>query len=156
MEKSFAQRDLFWQEIKENKRKLFSLIYNGAELGSADLACEIKNTQKDKNKEITTLSWSLPESSVKIELQFSIFEDFPYLEYETFITNDSSDKSKIIEEVKMLSLAGSIDSSYYGEMITYLGMTAPMALLALITWLRNPWQDSAEVAVPLSVQDLPS
>ena len=117
MEKSFAQRDLFWQEIKENKRKLFSLIYNGAELGSADLACEIKNTQKDKNKEITTLSWSLPESSVKIELQFSIFEDFPYLEYETFITNDSSDKSKIIEEVKMLSLAGSMDTPYYGEMI---------------------------------------
>ena len=36
---------------------------------------------------------------------------------------------------------------YYGEMITYLGMTAPMALLALITWLRNPYQDSAEVAV---------
>lgn len=36
---------------------------------------------------------------------------------------------------------------YYGEMITYLGMTAPMALMALITWLRNPWQDSAEVAV---------
>lgn len=36
---------------------------------------------------------------------------------------------------------------YYGEMITYLGMTAPMALLALVTWLRNPYRDSAEVAV---------
>ena len=36
---------------------------------------------------------------------------------------------------------------YYGEMVTYLGMTAPMALLALVTWLRNPYQDSAEVAV---------
>lgn len=29
--------------------------------------------------------------------------------------------------------------SYYGEMITYLGMTAPMAILALISWLRNPF-----------------
>ena len=28
--------------------------------------------------------------------------------------------------------------SYFGEMITYLGITAPMALFALITWLRNP------------------
>ncbi len=28
---------------------------------------------------------------------------------------------------------------YYGEMITYLGMTAPSALWALITWLRNPY-----------------
>ena len=38
--------------------------------------------------------------------------------------------------------------SYYGEMITYLGMTATMALLALICWLRNPYQGNrAEVAV---------
>jgi len=29
--------------------------------------------------------------------------------------------------------------SYYGEMITYLGMTAPMALFALISWLKNPY-----------------
>ena len=34
----------------------------------------------------------------------------------------------------------SFNFSYYGEMITYLGMTAPMALLALISWLRNPFQ----------------
>lgn len=30
--------------------------------------------------------------------------------------------------------------SYYGEMITYLGMTMPMAVIALISWLRNPYQ----------------
>lgn len=29
--------------------------------------------------------------------------------------------------------------SYYGEMITYLGMTAPMAVFALISWLKNPY-----------------
>lgn len=38
--------------------------------------------------------------------------------------------------------------SYFGEMITYLGMTAPMAFLALICWLRNPFEGKrAEVAV---------
>ena len=38
--------------------------------------------------------------------------------------------------------------AYYGEMATYLGMTGPMALLALISWLRNPYQgNKAEVAV---------
>ena len=38
--------------------------------------------------------------------------------------------------------------SYYGEMITYLGMTGPMALFALIAWLRHPYQGNrAEVAV---------
>lgn len=29
--------------------------------------------------------------------------------------------------------------AYYGEMITYLGMTMPMAIFALISWLRNPY-----------------
>lgn len=38
--------------------------------------------------------------------------------------------------------------AYYGEMITYLGMTAPMALFALISWLRNPFEgNKAEVKV---------
>ena len=27
---------------------------------------------------------------------------------------------------------------YWGEMITYLGMTMPMAIWSMITWLRNP------------------
>ena len=38
--------------------------------------------------------------------------------------------------------------AYYGEMITYLGMTMPMALFALISWLKNPYKDNkAEVKV---------
>ena len=30
---------------------------------------------------------------------------------------------------------------YYGEMITYLGMTAPMAVAALASWLKNPYKE---------------
>lgn len=38
--------------------------------------------------------------------------------------------------------------AYYGEMVTYLGMTAPMAVFALISWLRNPYDgNKAEVKV---------
>ena len=38
--------------------------------------------------------------------------------------------------------------SYYGEMITYLGMTMPMAVFALITWLKHPYKGNrAEVKV---------
>ena len=38
--------------------------------------------------------------------------------------------------------------SYYGEMITYLGMTAPMAVFALISWIKNPYNgNKAEVKV---------
>jgi nicotinamide riboside transporter PnuC len=31
----------------------------------------------------------------------------------------------------------SLSFKYYGEMITYLGMTGPMALFALISWLKT-------------------
>lgn len=42
----------------------------------------------------------------------------------------------------------SFSSAYYGEMVTYLGMTAPMAVFALISWLRNPYNGNrAEVKV---------
>lgn len=38
--------------------------------------------------------------------------------------------------------------SYYGEMVTYLGMTMPMAVFALISWLRNPFNGNrSEVTV---------
>ncbi len=38
--------------------------------------------------------------------------------------------------------------AYYGEMITYLGMTMPMAVVALMAWLRHPYQGSrSQVAV---------
>ncbi len=46
--------------------------------------------------------------------------------------------------------------SYYGEMITYLGMTGPMALFSLITWLRNPFKGKkSEVKIrPLNKRDI--
>ncbi len=38
--------------------------------------------------------------------------------------------------------------SYYGEMVTYLGMTMPMAIFALIAWIKNPYNgNKAEVKV---------
>ena len=30
---------------------------------------------------------------------------------------------------------------YYGEMITYVGMTGPIAALSVVTWLRNPYSE---------------
>jgi len=36
---------------------------------------------------------------------------------------------------------------YFGEMITYLGMTAPSAVATAIAWMRHPYQDSREVEV---------
>lgn len=36
---------------------------------------------------------------------------------------------------------------YYGEMITYLGMTGPIALIAVISWLKHPFEGTKEVTV---------
>ncbi len=36
---------------------------------------------------------------------------------------------------------------YYGEMITYLCMTAPIAIVSVVSWLRHPYNGSREVAV---------
>lgn len=41
----------------------------------------------------------------------------------------------------------SFQCRYYGEMITYVGMTLPSAAVALISWLRNPY---AECEVKIS------
>lgn len=51
----------------------------------------------------------------------------------------------------------SFSFAYYGEMITYLGMTAPMAVVSLIVWLRNPFQGNhSEVEVnQLSRREIP-
>ncbi|MBQ9781843.1 MAG: nicotinamide mononucleotide transporter [Clostridia bacterium] len=35
----------------------------------------------------------------------------------------------------------SFNNRYYGEMITYLFMTMPMAILSIFSWLKNPYKD---------------
>lgn len=62
-------------------------------------------------------------------------------------------KGNPIAQVLMIAfsiLYGIISYSfcYYGEMVTYLGMTMPMAVVALVAWLRNPFNgNKSEVAV---------
>ena len=41
----------------------------------------------------------------------------------------------------------SFEQRYFGEMITYLCMTSPMAIAAVISWFRHPFRDTGEVAV---------
>ena len=41
----------------------------------------------------------------------------------------------------------SLHFRYYGEVITYLGMSAPIAVISTISWLRHPYRKTAEVEV---------
>lgn len=42
--------------------------------------------------------------------------------------------------------------AYYGEMITYLGMTAPIAVFAVISWIKHPYKENKnEVKINTSI-----
>lgn len=61
-------------------------------------------------------------------------------------------KGYVIGQVLVLafSLLYGINSfffAYYGEMITYLGMSAPAAAATIIAWLRHPYKGTKEVKV---------
>ncbi len=47
--------------------------------------------------------------------------------------------------------------AYYGEMLTYVGMSVPMAILSLVSWVSNPYKgNKAEVKVNrLPMKELP-
>lgn len=99
--------------------------------------------------------WSV--SVVVIVASFCIFDRVNYLTLFTSIIGVTSlvfnSKGNPIGQALMIvfsALYGVISYSfrYYGEMITYLGMTAPMAVFALVTWLKNPYKgNKSEVKV---------
>lgn len=96
-------------------------------------------------------------SIILIIISFNIFDRENYLTLSASIIGATSlilnAKGNPLGQLLMIVfsiLYGLISLSfkYYGEMITYLGMTAPMALFALISWLRNPFNGrKSEVAV---------
>ena len=36
---------------------------------------------------------------------------------------------------------------YYGEVVTYVGMSAPTAIIALVAWIRHPYKESSQVEI---------
>ena len=87
-------------------------------------------------------------SMITIIISFCIFDRHNYLTLVASIIGVTSlifsAKGNLIGQFLMIifSLIYGIISykcSYYGEMITYLGMTMPMAVIALISWLKNPF-----------------
>ena len=99
--------------------------------------------------------WS--SSVMAIMISFCLFDRVNYMTLWASIIGVTSlifgAKGNPISQVLMIlfSLFYGVISyrfSYYGEMITYLGMTLPMAVFALISWLRNPYEgNKSEVKV---------
>ncbi len=104
---------------------------------------------------VELILWSV--SVICIVLSFLLFDRESYLTLPASLVGVSSlifnAKGNPIGQALMVvfSLLYGIISytfAYYGEMITYLGMTMPMAIFALIAWLKNPYKgNKAEVKV---------
>ena len=93
--------------------------------------------------------WSV--SVLFITVFFIIFDRVNYLTFISSIIGVTSlifnAKGNPFGQVLMIVfslLYGIISYSfaYYGEMITYLGMTLPMAIFALLSWLKNPFGEN--------------
>ena len=101
--------------------------------------------------------WLWLGSLVLIVISFSVFDRENYLTLTASLIGATSlifsAKGNPLGQLLMVVFSGlygiiSYSFRYYGEMITYLGMTAPMAVFALISWLRNPYRGNrAEVTV---------
>lgn len=99
--------------------------------------------------------WS--SSVLLIVVSFTIFDRANYLTLIASVIGATSlifnAKGNPIGQVLIIIFAVfygviSYTFAYYGEMITYLGMSAPMALFALISWLRHPYKGNhAQVQV---------
>jgi len=96
-------------------------------------------------------------SALMIVGSFAIFDRFNYLTLIASLIGITSlifcAKGNPIGQVLMVLFSLiygwiSFRFTYYGEMLTYIGMTLPMSVYALISWLRNPYRGNrAEVAV---------
>ena len=96
-------------------------------------------------------------STILILLSFLVFDRVNYLTLTASLIGVTSlifnAKGNPLGQFLMILFSlfyGAISYSYayYGEMITYLGMTMPMAFLALLSWLCNPYNGNhAEVKV---------
>ena len=102
--------------------------------------------------------WGLWISSVGLIIaSFCLFDQSDYMTLAASLIGVTSlifcAKGNPIGQVLMIvfsTLYGIISfrCAYYGELITYVGMTLPMAVIALITWLKNPYEKGkAEVKV---------
>lgn len=99
--------------------------------------------------------WSI--SALAIVLSFCLFDRESYITLIASLVGVTSlifnAKGNPIGQALMIAfslLYGIISYTfaYYGEMLTYLGMTMPMAIFALVSWLKNPYQgNKAEVKV---------
>lgn len=119
----------------------------------------MKNIFKQKNpfRDLTGLEWTLWLGSV-----IAVTGSFLSLESHDYMTLIASligvtalifvAKGYVLGQLLTVVFAVfygiiSFYCKYYGEMITYLCMTSPIAILAVISWAKHPFEKTQEVTV---------
>lgn len=106
---------------------------------------------------LTRFEWALLVSSLVVVMaSFMLSPEVDYLNLATSLVGVTGliflAKGMVIGQIITIifsSMYGVVAFiyAYYGEVLTYVGMTLPMAILALVEWIRHPYKDSGEVAV---------
>ncbi len=100
------------------------------------------------------LLWSV--STLLILLSFCLFDKSNYSTLIASLIGATSlifcAKGNPIGPALMIVFSGvygviSFRCAYYGEMLTYVGMTAPMSVLSLVSWLKNPAKNAGRTTV---------
>ncbi|MBE6674554.1 MAG: nicotinamide mononucleotide transporter [Ruminococcaceae bacterium] len=114
---------------------------------------KFKNPFKDLNK-FELILWLT--SVVVVAFSFLLSPDRDYLTLCASLIGVTAlifvAKGYVIGQILIVVFAAfygiiSIHFKYYGEVITYLGMSAPMAIMSVISWLRHPNKGTREVEV---------
>ena len=117
------------------------------------------NMKKFRNpfRQLNTFEWCLWGASlIIVALAFFLPEEKDFVSFAASVIGVTAlifvAKGMVLGQVLTVAFATcygvvSFSQKYYGEMITYLCMTAPMAISAILSWLKHPFQDSVEVEV---------
>lgn len=116
--------------------------------------CEV-NKKKFYFSKFEVFLWAF--SMLVIVLTFVIFDGKNYLSLSASLVGATAlifnAKGNPFGQILMIAfgvLYGIISwgYAYYGEVMTYLGMTVPMAFISLVSWLKNPYKgNKSEVKV---------
>lgn len=108
-------------------------------------------------KQFTALEWALWLISIAVvSLSFMMMPAKDYMSLAASLIGVTAlifvAKGMVIGQVLTVAFACiygviSFYFRYYGEMLTYLCMTSPIAVLAALKWHRNPYRDTAQVRV---------
>ncbi len=124
---------------------------------SADAFCLEENILSEKRyfTKGELLLWSC--SVIIITVSFVLFDRYGFVTLAASLIGVTSlifnAKGNPLGPLLIIAFSGlygyiSYGFAYYGEMITYLGMSAPIAAVALAAWLKNPYKgNKAQVTV---------